>query len=184
MINPPYAGGLIFDVAGQADSRAGACFVKLLKLFFADFAIDELLDDGVGMVADIIGVAVGDYFAVVKHQYAIGYLICAFHVVRYREAGYAKLFLELQDKFVYHVRANRVKPGCRLVIQYNFRVKRYGPCQRDAFSLPARQICGVKVLKPVEADHFELVSHKLFDGTETGYLAVLPDGEHYIFRNA
>jgi hypothetical protein len=158
--------------------------VKLLKLLFADFALYELLDDWVWMAADVIGVAVGDNFAVVEHNNAVGDFICAFHIVRYGDARYAKLFSEFQDKLIYHGRPNRVKPGCRLVIQYNFRVKRYGPCKGDAFSLAAGKAGGEKVLKPVEADHFELVSHKLFGRAETGYLAVLPDGEHYVFRNA
>jgi hypothetical protein len=158
--------------------------MKLLKLFFADFALDELLDDRVGMAADIVGVAVGDYPAVMQHNNAVGYFIRAFHIVRYRQTGYAKLFLELQNKLVYYVGPNRVKPGCRLVIQYYFRVKRYGPGQCDAFSLASGKVGRVKVLKPVEADHFELVSHKLFDRAESGYLAVLPDGEHNVLCHA
>ena len=53
----------------------------------ADAAVDELLDDIVRVVADVLGIAVGDDPAVVKHDNAVADLVGALHVVRDDDAG-------------------------------------------------------------------------------------------------
>ena len=57
------------------------------QIVLADLAVDELLHHRMGVVADVVGVPVGDHFAVVQHDDAVRHLVGTLHVVRHDDAS-------------------------------------------------------------------------------------------------
>ena len=115
---------MLFKITGQELSLGDlSAHPQDREVIFIDLPVNELLNDGVGMIANVVGVAVSNNFALVQHYDAIGYLVSACHIVCNDNGGNAKLSLQFQDKLVDHIRTNGIKPRRRLIIQNHFRIQ-------------------------------------------------------------
>ena len=68
------------------------------------------------MITNMLSIAIGKNLAFVKHNDTVRYLISAFHIVSDDNACYSKASLELQDKLIYSVGADRVQAGRWLIV--------------------------------------------------------------------
>ncbi len=162
----------------------GSAHAQDSQVFLADLSIDELLHDGVGMIADMVGIAVGDNVALMEHYDAIGDLIGALHIVGNNDCSNAELALKFENKLIDDVRANRIQSRCRLVVEQYFRIQCDSAGQGHAFALAAGEIGGKVVLKSVEANHSKLGLDQVFDLAPVPDAAVLADGEYYVVKDA
>jgi len=148
-----------------------------------DAAVDELLDDVVGMVSDVIGVAVSNNLALVQHDNAVADLVGAVHVVGYDHTGHFQLSLQLQNEFVDNIRGDRIQAGRRLVVQNDFRIQGDRAGQGDTFFLPAGQRCRIIVLKSVHPDQCQLLLNQLVQRFVIGDFVMLANREGNVFIN-
>ncbi len=69
----------------------GSAHSQDCEVFFADLSAYELLNDRMGMVTDMVCIAVGNNFSIMQHNNTVGYFISAIHIMGNNNGCYAKL---------------------------------------------------------------------------------------------
>ena len=87
----------LFEILGRKlGFEARSAEYQCGQFGFTDAPMDELLDNIVGVVADIVSVTVSNDTTIVQHHNPVANLVGAFHVVRHNHACRLHLLFQFQ----------------------------------------------------------------------------------------
>lgn len=160
------------------------------QFIVGSLASQKPLHNRIIRLAKFIGRAVEPDLTFMQHHHAVGDFERAAHVVGHHDTGNAQFSLQLEDQFIDHIGADRIKAGGRLVVQDHLRFQHHGAGQCHAFALTAGEISGHFVDRVFQADHRQHLPNAFFalGGSHVGVLSerkgdVFADG-HRIKKRA